>query len=384
MSVLASRPLLRWVVPLSVATAVMGVGAAGTALRALAEPSLPARSAAQLLVDVQTAQLDGLSGTVVQRADLGLPAIAGIGGSASTSLTSLISGTHTLRVWYSGPDKVRVALLGKLGESDIIRNGRDLWIWSSDEKRAEHRLLPAGASSVDPTDAARLLAVTPQEAADRILAALDPSTVVSTAGTATVAGRPAHELVLAPRDAVLLVSQVRLAVDGTEHVPLRVQVYAKGATAPAFEVGFQQVSFDRPGEEHFRFTPPPGTTVDEGDPSAEPAKPGPGQPGTRTPDREVKPAAGGHPQRTVIGSAWTSVLVARVPQDVRSGSGDRGNPLDTLLATLPQVSGSWGSGRILRSRLVTALLTDDGRLLVGAVTADRLFQVAADPAAALR
>lgn len=384
MSVLASRPLLRWAVPLGVAVAVFGAGAGATVLRAAAEPSLPARSAAQLLVDLQTAKLDGLSGTVVQRADLGLPAIPGrFGGSGSASLSSLISGSHTLRVWYSGPDKVRLALLGTLGESDIIRNGRDVWIWSSDEKTAEHRTLPAGMAALDPRDATGLLATTPQEAADRILAALDPSTVVSTAGTARVAGRAAYELILAPRDAASLVNQVRLAVDGTEHVPLRVQVYAKGNTAPAFEVGFQQINFDRPGDEHFRFTPPPGTTLDEGDASAEPAKPGQGKPGAPRPDRESKPDSGTHPRSTVIGSTWTSVFVARVPQDALSGSGERGNPLGALLSTLPRVSGTWGSGQILKSKLVTALLTDDGRLLIGAVTADRLFQVAADPAAAL-
>ena len=47
-------------------------------------PALPPRTAAQLLVDVQTARLDGLSGTVVQRADLGLPALplAGLAGGS--------------------------------------------------------------------------------------------------------------------------------------------------------------------------------------------------------------------------------------------------------------------------------------------------------------
>src|SRR2546421_6974486 len=109
MSVMASRPVLRWVVPAGVVLAVLGGGVAATALRASADVRLPSRSAAQLLVDLQTARLDGASGTVVERADLGLPtlpALAGrAGGSGGPSLTSLITGSHTPRVWYSRPGK---------------------------------------------------------------------------------------------------------------------------------------------------------------------------------------------------------------------------------------------------------------------------------------
>ncbi|MDT5025912.1 MAG: hypothetical protein QOE61_2338, partial [Micromonosporaceae bacterium] len=98
MSVLNSRPALRWLVPAAAAVAVIGGGLGVGAIAAAADPSLPQRSAAELLVDLQTARLDGLSGTVVQRADLGLPALPSVGGQGSADLTSLIAGTHTLRV----------------------------------------------------------------------------------------------------------------------------------------------------------------------------------------------------------------------------------------------------------------------------------------------
>src|ERR1700730_1142010 len=128
MSVLDSRPGRAWLVPAAAAVAVIGGGVAVGALAAAADPSLPPRSAAELLVDLQTARLDGLSGTVVQRAARGLPALPSLGGGqGSSDLTSLVAGTHTLRVWYSGPSKARVALLGTLGESDVITNGTDLW-----------------------------------------------------------------------------------------------------------------------------------------------------------------------------------------------------------------------------------------------------------------
>src|SRR5947209_15371014 len=185
MSVMASRPVLRWAVPAGVIVAVLGGGALTTALRASAETRLPARSAAQLLVDLQTARLDGVAGTVVERADLGLPGLpAGLAGATGgTDITSLISGSHTLRVWYSGQDKARVALVGAMGESDIVHNGADTWIWNSKDNTATHlrqtdangKPAPHAMPSGLPSDLPR----TPQELADQVLATLDPTTKVS-------------------------------------------------------------------------------------------------------------------------------------------------------------------------------------------------------------
>jgi len=381
MSVLNSRPMLRWLVPASAALAVIGGGAAIGALTAAADPSLPPRSAAQLLVDVQTARLDGLSGTVVQKADLGLPALPNVGGQGSSDLTSLVSGTHTLRVWYSGPDKARVALLGTLGETDVITNGRDLWIWSSRENTATHRTLPADdAAKATPTPSAG--ALTPELLANAVLAAIEPTTAVTTDGSATVAGRDAYELILAPRDTTSLVGSVRLAIDATEHVPLRVQVYARDGGDPAIEVAFTQVSFARPNPEQFVFNPPPGATVVEegtGTAPSDPTKPDATKPDTTKPDKDGPGAA-------VIGKGWTSVLVARLPEPPADDKSDQGQGLGdftALIEQLPKVSGTWGSGRVLTSRLFSVLLTDDGRILVGAVSPERLYQAAADPAAKL-
>ena len=93
---------------------------------------------------MQNASLTALSGTVVQDAALGLPELPiQVGGQGSSSFSSLVSGTHTLRVWYGGEDQQRIALLGTLGESDLVRNGQDVWTWDSDSNAAEHFQLPA-------------------------------------------------------------------------------------------------------------------------------------------------------------------------------------------------------------------------------------------------
>jgi outer membrane lipoprotein-sorting protein len=347
-SLLVRHPAVRWAVPVLVLLVVVGIGSASRILTADAAPSLPPRTAAQLLVDLQTAEVAGLSGTVVQKSDLGLPKLPTTGSSDSSNFTSMLTGSHTLRVWYSGKDKQRVALLGSLSESDVVRNGSDVWAWSSAAKTATHTKIPADAKPT-PGPSSTL---TPQQAADEALAKISPTTKVSTDGTAQVAGRSAYELVLAPKDSGSRIGQVRLAIDSEEKVPLRVRVYARGASTPAFEVGFTQISFTQPDASQFKFTAPPGVKVTE-----------------QSADMAKKPNAG---SIHTVGSGWTTVVVASTKNDAgKSGQFGR------LLESFPKVSGPWGSGRLIRSDLICALITDDGRVIAGAVDPERLYRVAA-------
>ncbi|GAA2614216.1 outer membrane lipoprotein carrier protein LolA [Dactylosporangium fulvum] len=370
MSNFTSRPVLRWAVPAAVAVAVVGAGVAAKTLAVAAEPDLPPRTAAQLLVDLQTARLDGLSGTVVERADLGLPAIPSLTGEQSAELTSLVSGKHTLRVWYSGPDKARISLLGTQGQSDIIHNGTDTWLWSSKTNTARHfKGSPSDADEKGPAGIPSDVPKSPQEAADLALKAIDPTTQVSIGNSARIAGRNAYELILRPRDTASLVSEVRLAIDAQEKLPLRVQVLARGQANPAFEVAFTQVSFTRPDDGQFAFNPPAGVKIEEQDSAKDP----------KAAEQQHPEVTGKEPKSTVVGTGWTSVFV------MRSSDGNGADPADAqkaqdVINQLPQGNG----GRTFNSKLFSVLITDDGRVLVGAVTPERLSQVAADPAAALK
>jgi outer membrane lipoprotein-sorting protein len=378
-SVFRSRPALRWLVPAAAAVVVIGGGAAAGTIVASADPSLPERSAAQLLVDVQNAKVDGFSGTVVQTADLGLPSLPGVtSGAGSSEIMNLVAGSNTARVWYAGEDKARLALMGTLGETDVIRNGSDVWMWRSADSSATHFKLPAdkAGKGAKPEALPSGVPSTPQEAADAALAAIDPTTAVTTTGAAKVAGRDAYELVLTPRDTASLVGQVRLAIDAEKHIPLGVDVYAKGANDPAVRVAFQQVSFEVPDAEQFTFNPPPGTKVtepSEADIAKEHEK-------AITPEAEKaqKQAAEG---TKVVGKGWTSVLVAKLPagDDAKAGkdgAAGAAGQLDAIVGTLPKTSGTWGSGHLLTSALFSALITDDGRILVGAVAPEKLYEAA--------
>jgi len=354
-------------VPVVAALALAGVGPLATSLTASAHGSLPPRTAAQLLVDVQQAKLQALSGTVVETSDLGLPSLPTFGGrgGGSTSFSSLVSGSHTLRLWYAGPDRVRVALLGQLGESDLVRNGTDVWAWSSSDNTATHWSVPSDGTAPLTPDQGTGPSMTPQQAAEAALKAIDPSTRVATDPTAVVAGRSAYQLDLTPRDPRSLVGSVRIAIDGSTHIPTRVQVFARGATSPAFQIGFTSFSTATPPASTFGFRPPPGATVKQGNA----AQPDSGAP------KHARPANAA-PQ--VVGTGWTSVVIAHVGTGTTGqGTTGQGSSLASALESLPTVSGSWGSGHLLRGPLFSAVLTDGGRLAVGAVAPQMLYDALA-------
>ena len=120
----------------------------------------------------------------------------------------------------------------------------------------------------------------------------------------------------------------------------------------------------------FTFNPPPGTKVTESG-----SAPTSGDHSTEAPlgDSGEKGAAASADKPKLVGSGWTSVVVAKVPTggatDTSSGPGS----LSRMLKALPRVSDSWGSGHLLQGTLFSALLTDDGRLVVGAVAPDKLY-----------
>lgn len=419
------RPAARWALPAGLATAVVGAGLVAPVVAA-AEPDLPDRSATELLDDLQSAEVEGFSGTLVHRADLGLPALPGLTGGGggpggSTDMTALLDGEHTLRVWAVGPDRSRVSLHGGMGELTLVADGEDLWTWSSDDRTATRYLLPDDGPGTPAADLrARIDAavppLTPREVSDLVLEVLEPSTEVSVGEPVRVAGRPAHQLVLTPRAEGSLVASVRIAVDAADRVPTRVQVFAVGHEAPALEVGFTSLSLVPPGADTVTFTPPPGATVEEVDLSQRLREPrADGSKGPAAPEVDAVEGPTGDdgtgtadPPVTVVGDGWASVLVAALPPGAldalaRGAAADAAPPADDdapfgprhggdgrdddapfaagqaalLLDSLPVVEGDWGSGRLLTSRLLSVLVTDDGRVLLGAVDRATLEAAAA-------
>ena len=150
------RRAARWAVPGVAVLAVGGVIAGLTAAGAQASPVLPARTAAQLLVDMAKSDGPGpMSGTVQETASLGLPALPG--SDNPSSFYSLLSGSHTFNIWYADKAHVRISEPVQLGESDLRVNGRQVWLWNSKTQTATHIVrsgagirLPGGRDFAEP------------------------------------------------------------------------------------------------------------------------------------------------------------------------------------------------------------------------------------------
>ncbi|MEV4570118.1 DUF2092 domain-containing protein [Nonomuraea sp. NPDC049419] len=380
---------MRWGVPVA-AVAVIGaaIGAGPVIAAVSGEPVLPERSAEQLLADAVAAThkeggIPPMSGTVQQTASLGIPALPAAGGS---SPLSLLSGSHEVKVWYGAAGKLRVAMPTQLNETNLVINGGQAWYWDSATNTATKLKIKEGAPERPATPVPQQTDLTPQQLAQRLLDAAGEHTAIRVINTAEVAGRPVYQLVLSPKEEGSLVQEVRIALDGETYVPLQVQVYAKGSAEPAYQVGFTQVTFTPPAAENFTFTPPAGAKVEEQEVGFESGK-----------DQRAEHAEHVAGDAKVVGEGWATVAVlpfdagtfakdaAKAPE---SESGEQHGPggfgsdadpqalIDGVLQSATPVSGTWGSGKLIKTKLVTALLTDDGRLLVGAVTPEEITKAA--------
>lgn len=386
------RKAARYVVPAT----VVGVAAATIGLvPALADsgdPDLPKISAQELIEKIAASDVQQLSGTVKITTDLGLPDLGGLesslgsaagpsgsgdGSSAdpSTKLTELASGTHTLRIAADGEDRQKVSLLENAAEYSLIHNGKDVWGYDSKSNSVFHT-----TASESEGKQKEELPATPKDLAEEALKAADKTTSVTVQGTAQVAGRDTYRLVIKPKDEGSTVGQITVAVDSKTGLPLKFTLTPASGGAAVVDAGFTQVSFARPAASTFDFTPPKGAKVEEGDASKAPEH---GQDFGKGPSEDLGEGPAGEfgdhgPEGlNVLGDGWDSIATFDTGgQGVPSGSeagGDIGGFLDSLG---DKVSGKFGEGTVFKTRLINALITDDGKVYVGAVTKDALVKAA--------
>jgi outer membrane lipoprotein-sorting protein len=374
------------------------------------DPDLPSVTAEELITRIAESDVEQLSGTVKITTDLGLPALPGgstgggffghgsgrgddtdagkdegddggstddgdaTEGSGSTAdpsgkLMELAAGSHTLRVTVDGPEKHKMSIIGDATEYSLIHNGDDIWAYDSGSNAAYHATTPEGADRHTPRGdrhelPEELQDASPQQLARQLLKAVDDTTSVTVDGTAKVAGRDAYELLIRPKQTDSTVGSVRIAVDAGKGVPLKVTVVPKSGGSAVLDAGFTSVDFAKPDAGTFEFTPPKGAEVTEKSPS----------------DHETRPETSGFSGLNVIGEGWTSVVRVEGP-DGAAGAPGRGAKVPPEARAFldgfgDPVSGKFGSGTVFSTRLVNALMTDDGALYIGAVDKNALVKAA--------
>lgn len=418
---------------------VAGVAAASVglvpALASSGDPDLPKISAQELVEKMAASDTQHMSGTVKINTDLGLPQMPGAGGSGGEKgglfgggrhgedrgegeqerdggksavspqdkLMELASGEHTLRVAVDGPDKQRVSVVEDAAEYSLIRNGDEAWAYDSARDSALHMTAPKGAASGQKGEHGGKFGkgpqdVTPQKAAEQALKAAEDTTSVTVDGTAKVAGRDAYQLLIKPKGAPhSTVDSMRIAVDAENGTPLKFTLDPKSGGKPAVDVAYTKVDFGKPSAGTFNFKPPKGTDVTEEKPDGK----GHGEhfgKGSGKGSEKSAPHKGERPDMSglnTLGEGWGTVAEIKGPKGLGgmpgmsgggSGKGEAGEGArspqakELLNSFTEEAEGDFGTGRIVSTRLVNALMTEDGTVYVGAVTKEGLIK-AADAAA---
>jgi len=393
----------KWIPSIAV-PAVIAAGAVAVPLQANAV-DLPDLSANEVMVLMQQGEVRSFSGTIVKVSDMGLPALefssmvsedmvaemeekmpeefadfvpAVIESNTLTQALELISGTHKVRIYTSGVDKLRAQILDPMAQRDLIVNGDEFWIYDSQMATAVNGTIemeadPAKQAEAEKaiTDYAASIALdlnSPEAIADYLVSMIGDSSDLSVGTDHSVAGRTAYELILTPNVEGSLIDQAKLSIDSETGMPLKVEVFSTNQVAAAMSVGFESISFGEVDQSLFDFTPPAGTEVTTFDPSELEALLGEYEGDYEASDKD----ASDYPemnQPEILGSDWLSVVhLAALPTDV---------PMDLMENELfgdmfTEVAG----GRVLSTALVNVLITDSGEVYMGAVTIEHLLSVA--------
>ncbi|GGY25579.1 hypothetical protein GCM10010363_02330 [Streptomyces omiyaensis] len=388
----AQRKTSRYLVPVAVAGIAAATIGLVPALAASGDPDLPEITAQQLIEKIAASDTQTLSGTFKVSTDLGLPAFDGLlsgiaggsgegGGSAdpSAQLTKLVSGTHTLRIAADGPERQKLTLLDGKEQYSLVHNGDEVWAYDSRSNEVFHE---KGVDEGGPSPEKELPAG-PKELADEVLEAAGDTTSITVGGTAKVAGRDAYRLVIEPKQQGSTVDSVTIAVDAATGTPLKFTLDSVSGGKPVVDAGFTKVDFGKPAASEFDFTVPKGAKVTEG---GELDRAGGAGKAPEDVEEELEKhfgdlglgglgdAGGSGPE--VIGEGWTTIARfdtgAAAPKAEEAPKEFQG----FLDALGDKVSGKFGSGTVFKTKIVNALMTDDGTVYVGAVTPQKLIDTA--------
>lgn len=396
------RTLVRWI-PAVLAPALIATTAIGLSVSANATVDLPDKSASQILQLVNTNPDIAFSGKVVKKAQLGLPPMnimpdisqsmideaaknmpeemmdflpqASAQGSIALAL-EFAAGTHRANIYVDGVDKARVQVLDMLSERNFIRNGSDLWFYDASKQVVKHSVISASDEDEAKNQALALWnanstklpfdVTSPAAVADYFLAQAGKDIVFTVGSDAKVAGRGVYQLNMSPKSSGSLVESIALSIDAATGLPLAVSVKAVSESAPAFEIAFESISFEKPDAANFNFVVPAGAKVEK---VALPSKQDLEKNSGKALTEEDEKLASAELEK-LMAQGWAAVVeipADKVPAEI---SALKANKLYTELTK------SVAGGRIFTTALMNIFFADDGRIFAGSVTQQRLLEAA--------
>ena len=418
------KSIKRWV-PALVVSSVIAAVTITIPLQANAV-DLPDLTPQQVML-LMDKKITGFSGTIVKTSDLGLPALemssmmskdmvkemeekmpdgfeefipSLIEQNAITQAVELISGTHKIRV-YASEVGVRVQVLDPMSQRDLIVNKNEMWAYDAKNATATTSKFEDYATEIggEVTEADKAKLETelkasledyaaklqldisnPEAVADYLMKMIGESTDVSVGKEHRIAGRSAYQLITKPKAQNSLIESVFVSVDSETGMALDVKVYSVEQDTPAFQVGFESVSFETPDASLFNFTAPAGTKIQNLELPTEleaelkalkkdyEAKPYT-QADFAAKKAELEAKYADQPKPELIGEGWESVIyLPAMPKEVPMQMLEN----ELFADLLTQVAG----GKVFSTPVANVLITDAGKVYAGAVTIEFLQQVA--------
>ena len=195
-------------------------------------------SAEQLRTRILASGAVPYQGYAESSAHLGLPSLPDVG-----DITALLDGTTDQYAWYRSASQWRADVLTTAGESDTYQAGAlGTFEWSYSSNTLTEVF---GSQPVRLPRAADLL---PPALAQRLVSYAGTATRLSVLPAQRVAGVDAAGIRLVPADHTSVISAVDVWSDPRTGLPLEVEVYGRGATAPVLVSRFLDVSLSRPSE----------------------------------------------------------------------------------------------------------------------------------------
>lgn len=229
----------RWAVVAAGLALLVGVPALVLARPVPAQPA----GAAELLARVQASRDVPLVGLAESRGAVALPEQ-----EALSAVARLLGRTNRVRVWWSGPEEWRTALLRTTGETDHVHRGDLTLRWVYESRRV----------TLSPEPPVRLplpVDLLPHVLADRLLDGARPGEL-SRIGERRVAGRDTAGLRLTPSDPRSTVGHVDVWVDAGTGVPLQVDVLPADGGPLTLSTAYLDVGFEEPDPLLLTFAPP--------------------------------------------------------------------------------------------------------------------------------
>jgi len=357
MAVLSRQALRRWAVVLAGAAALCALPAIVAALPV----QNSAISAAQLRARIAASGSVSYQGYAQSYVDLGLPTLPDLG-----NVISLLDGSTDQYVWYRSPGSWRADQLTSAGENDVYQTSQGTYQWNYTNNSLTRIV------GTQPVRLPRAPDLLPPDLARRLVGFASRATRFSRLHTQRIAGIDAAGLRLQPVDSASLISQVEIWADPRTGLPVEVEIFGTGATAPVLVSRFLNVKQTVPAAAIV--TPQPGPGIDLSTTSLPDATgvlngfgpPLPGQLGWI--QRVANPA--GLSDVAAYGAGFSRFAVVPLPARV-------GN---SALSAATSVGGtltlSDGTAVVLETPLIGMLLTRASNgvvyLLTGAVTASRL------------